>query len=132
MQIADLIAAVLAILSFIADSGGASQYDPGLMERVIANRQGYSQLPADLPAVDGYIAVVDCARLGEVWLVKPVGGSWETMFVADCAGPHLRDDGMTGGEWMLENNVLMEIDHQTALRWNTIGAGIQIKVLRPP
>jgi len=126
------VAAVLVALSFVADSGGASQYDPGVMARVIANRQGYGQLPADLPPVEGFIAVVDCARLGEVWLVRPEGGQWEAMLVADCAGPDLRSDGMTGGEWMTANNVLVEVDHLTAAHWGTVGAGIKVDVLHPP
>lgn len=49
--------------------------------------------------------------------------------MADCAGPDLRRDGLTGGEWMLSNNILMEVDFLTAKRWDTIGNGIAVEVI---
>jgi len=52
--------------------------------------------------------------------------------VADCAGPDLRSDGMTGGEWMTANNVLVEVAHLTAAHWGPVGAGIKVDVLHPP
>lgn len=50
--------------------GVASQYDPGVMRRVVETRQGGAvacPLPRVLPAVDGFVAVRECGRIGEVW-----------------------------------------------------------------
>ena len=58
-------AAILAIAIAAAlgavqpESGVASQYSPHLMERVVTNRQRMGHLPDPLPAVDGFIAVLD-------------------------------------------------------------------------
>ena len=40
-------------------TGRASQYAPGVMERVVALRQDWGQLPDDVSAYDGFIAVQD-------------------------------------------------------------------------
>lgn len=105
-------------------SGVASQYAPNVMEHVVANRQGWGQLPADLPdGVNNYIAVLSCGAIGEVWLVRPDGGKWEQFLVADCAG-----DTETI-EWMKKNKILIEVDHNTAIRWDTVGKGIKVEVI---
>jgi len=104
--------------------GIASQYAPNVMEHVVANRQGWGQLPADLPdGVSGYIAVLSCDAIGKVWFVRPEGGKWEQFLVADCAG-----DTETI-EWMKANNVLIEVGHETAKEWNAVGKGIKIEVI---
>lgn len=124
------VARALAALSILV--GGASQYDPGVMDIVIENRQhhkAFPYLPDPLPAVDGYVAVVDCDKIGSLLLARPVGSeAWESFLIVDCAGPQLRLDSMTGGEWMRANNILIEIDHETAVRWDTVGRGIQVEV----
>jgi len=98
------------------------------MEQVVANRQSWEQLPATLPPVAGYIAVQDCSRIGEVWWLRPAsGGPWEKFLVVDCAGPQLRADGLTGGQWMQDNNVIVEVGYPTALDWGTVGRGIKIE-----
>lgn len=128
---------MIALLSFLASlvflTGGASQYDPGLMATVVANRQAslaVPTLPAELPDVDGFIAVVDCSEIGKVWLVRPAGGEWEKHLVADCAGPELRADGLTGGKWMTASEILLEISARTAERWNVVGQGVQVEIWR--
>jgi len=88
--------------------GVASQYAPGVMRRVGETRQGGAvacPLPRDLPVVDGFVAVRDCGRIGEVWSVRPVGGDWpwERFLVADCAG-----DEATW-RWMAEGNIVLEV-----------------------
>lgn len=50
-------AVLLTVGSLTPESGIASQYSEGVMQTVIANRQRMGQLPAVLPAVDGFIAV---------------------------------------------------------------------------
>lgn len=127
-----LFFATLATLAIL--TGTASQYDPGVMETVVANRQAgltAHDLPNPLPAVDGYIAVLDCEEIGNLWLVRPAGSTiWEVFLVADCAGDHLRPDGLTAAEWMLTNDILLELDYQTAVRWHTVGRGIEIEAAR--
>ena len=55
------LAVALAVSSFLAaatpESGVASQYAKGVMQRVVSNRQRMRHLPDPLPAVDGFIAV---------------------------------------------------------------------------
>ena len=112
-------------------NGLASQYGPGVMEEVIFNRQNghaWVGLPDPLPLADGYIAARDCDQLGRIWSLKRHGinESWGRFLVVDCAGPQLRHDGLTGGEWMEANNVMVEISHEQALRWGCVGRGIAI------
>lgn len=106
-------------------TGTASQYGPGVMERNIANRQaGRTEipLPAELPQVDGYIAMRNCERIGELWIVKPVGMPAELFLVADCA---CAGDGTA--IWMLGHNIILEVGYETALRWNTVKKGIKVQ-----
>jgi hypothetical protein len=71
----------------------------------------------DLPKTDGWIAVRDCNELENIWWVEnPVTKEWESMLVVDCAR---KGDGTS--EWMEENNVAMEVDYQTAVRWDAVG-----------
>jgi hypothetical protein len=116
------------ILAFVfVVSGWASQYAPGRMQEVIRVRQTRPTampLPAELPAVDGYIAVLDCAEIGNVWYLR-YGESVESFLVVDCAG-----DAATRA-WMTRNNILVEVDHATALRWGVVGRGAQIEVVQP-
>jgi len=116
----------LALASWILLSGTASQYDPGIMQVVIANRQaGLTEivLPADLPETDGWIAVENCGDIGQVWYVQNPDGEWESFLVVDCAQP-------AAAEWMRDNNIIIEIDAATAERWDTIGAGVGVQVIR--
>lgn len=117
-----------AAIIVVVAMGLASQYAPGVMEQVVENRQEWGQLPAILPRVDGYIAVVDCDALGEVWLLRPAGGLvWERFLVVDCAGPQLRPDGLTGGQWMERNGIIAEVGYPTAERWGTVGRGVMVE-----
>lgn len=105
-------------------TGTASQYAPGRMEETIANRQaGRTEipLPQELPPVHGYIAVRDCDQVGELWLVQPESGKLEVFLVTDCP---CYGDGTVF--WMLANNIIMEIDHGTAARWDTVDSGIKV------
>jgi len=108
--------------------GWASQYSPGVMERTILNQQRYGNLPMSLPVVDGYVAVLDCNRLGEIVYLRPEGGEWEKFLVTDCA----RRDGKDGTRtWMLKSNIIVEVDYKTAVRWNTVGRGKRVVVGMP-
>jgi len=102
-----------------------SQYRKGMMEQVIANRQSgnaWVALPTQLPETDGYIAVYDCSEIGNIWWVESPNGIWESMLIVDCAMPRGTDGA---AEWMEENNVAMEVDYQTAVRWGTVGRGVK-------
>jgi len=105
---------------------GASQYGPGVMERVIANRvsgRTAHDLPQYPPAADGWIAVQNCNRIGEMWELRPVGQQeWESFLVVDCSGH------VSTTEWLTENNIAVEVDYQTAVRWNAVGERIQVEV----
>jgi len=105
--------------------GWASQYAKGVTERVIRQRQRWSQLPDPLPPVDGYIASLYCNQIGETWKMRPASTEeWETFLVVDCSGHY------STSSWMLRNNILCEVDYETALRWKTIGRGIRVEVLK--
>ena len=107
----------------------ASQYAQGGMERVIANRQAGRtavSLPADLPRVDGYAAAKECSEIGSVILLRPVGADrWDRLLVVDCA---VRDDSDGTRTWMDRKGVIAEVDHETALRWGTVGKLIKVEV----
>jgi hypothetical protein len=122
-----VVTVVLAFSPATIETGIASQYSPGVMEQVIANRQAglAVPLPAELPPVDGFIAVLDCADFGEVWFVRPEGGDWGVYLVADCSG-HAETT-----EWMTTNNILLEFDYPTVERLGVVGRGIPVEVVRP-
>lgn len=112
------------ILSIIM-SGWASQYDPGVMERVIPVRQRMHQLQEDIPDIyDGYIAVQDFEDVGRSFWIKPqTSNTWELFLAVDCAS-------RSGGShsWMVRNNILVEVDGKTARRWSTVGRGIKVEM----
>lgn len=96
----------------------ASQYSPNVMREV----RDYRQLAPI--RVDGYIAAYNCAAIGQVWWMRPVEQSdWESFQVVDCAAP---DDGAR--EWMIANRIIAEVDHPTAVRWDTVGRGIYVQI----
>lgn len=115
----------LALAGIMIISGWASQYAPGVMERVIAVRQVPGRtahdLPIDLPQVDGYVATADCNEIGTILWLRPIGQEqWESFLVADCAGADSYG-------WMVNNNILVEVDYETAVRWDTVGRGQRIE-----
>ena len=115
----------LVILLLTLVSGWASQYSPGVMESTVEARQNGCcayNLPKGLPPVDGFVAVSDCSNIGRLLLLRPEGSKkWERFLAADCAGPGAY-------EWMLRNNILVEVDYETAVRWNTVGRGIRVEM----
>lgn len=113
------------ILSFVILVGTASHYGPGgVMERTIEARQRMGHLPQMLPDVDGYVARPYPDDIGKVIWLKPLDyHSWESFLVVDCGGVA---DG--GRAWMLNNNILVEVDYQTATRWGSVGRGIKVEM----
>ena len=107
--------------------GIASQYSLGVSESVIRVRQTsnvHRSLPLEIPNVDGYLAVRDCHHIGEIWWLRPVGGEVESFWVIDCAGSQETRD------WM-NTTIIGEVDHQTAVRWETVGRGIKVERVLP-
>lgn len=121
----NLVAVAIAI-------GIASQYSPGVMERVVTYRQARDQLPQNVSRYAGFVAVPDCADIGKELWVRPSGGDWELMLVADCASKtdSRWQDGLSGYRWMVLNRVLVEVDFETAKRWDTVGRAIPVETAR--
>jgi len=107
-------------------TGIASQYAPGVMDRVINTRQAgitsYTPAP-DLSRYDGFMAMEDCSELGNEYYIV-ANGNLELFLVMDCSG-HIETS-----QWMTTNNIVIEIDYETAARWDTIGRGIQVGLYR--
>lgn len=107
--------------------GIASQYAPGVMDKTIAIRQipgktAYT-VPQDLSKYDGFVAMESCSELGNEYYVKPAESTtWELFLVVDCSGHS------STSEWMKRNNIIVEVDYETAKRWNTIGKGVKIEM----
>ena len=108
-------------------SGFASQYSPGVMESVVRVRQSgrtAMDLPAVLPAVDGFVAMEDCAMIGQIVYIRPKGETeWDSFLVADCSG-HAETSA-----WMERNDILVEFGYNAAKRYGTIGRGLEIELM---
>jgi len=108
-------------------TGLTSRYSPGVMQATIAARIEMGQLSAhSVAAHDGYVAVLDCNRIGDtLWIMVNDGrhwqtgelvdgGRWQRVLVTDCA----RRDGADGARsWMADNGILTELDYYTAARY---------------
>ena len=111
--------------------GWASQYAGGVMERVVRFRQDQGQLPRPLFGYDGAVAARDCDDIGKAVWLRPVGAEdFERFIVADCASrvDSRWQDGLSGWEWMLKLDVLVEVDRQTAGRWGCVGRLIRVEM----
>jgi hypothetical protein len=113
-----LCASVAIALTLIA-SGAASRYDPGVFERTVRVRQGYSSLPRS--GYSGYIALLDCSRVGEIVWVCFEDDSCTRLLVADCAG--IKDGGAA---WMRRGGYAGEVDYETAMRTKCVGQQIRV------
>lgn len=110
---------LLLFVTLLSFSGGGilegrgSYYAHGVMDGVIKNRQRHGSLPAELPDVVGYIAILQCDRVGLVYEVRHgEEGPWEPFLVTDCAGIA---DG--GAAWMVDGGWVAEFDFETLVRW---------------
>jgi hypothetical protein len=108
-------------------TGWASQYgNGGVMEATIEAQQDMGHIPQDLSGYDGFVAVLDCARVGDTVYMRPSNQAvWERFMVVDCAcSCHPSTIA-----WMQDNNIIAEVDYQTAERWETVGSGIRVNFL---
>ena len=75
------------------ETGFASAYAPGVMEGVVRLRFDQDWWPVEPPPhwykVAGYVAAMDCSRVGEVTTLRVPDGRELPVLIADCAG----DDG---------------------------------------
>jgi hypothetical protein len=104
---------VLALVFLIfgqVDTGYASAYAEGVMEDVVRTRLENDWWPVPLPVgwytVEGYVAIEDCRRVGEVTTLHVHGESYRVL-VADCGE---RGKPGEGQMWMRENDVVVELD----------------------
>ena len=68
--------------------------------------------PFEVAIADGYVAVLDCSRIGEWVILRPDGSrDWERFLVIDCAN---RTDSDTHA---FMEHILVEVDYWTAQRW---------------
>jgi hypothetical protein len=112
-------------------AGFASQYAEGVMSRVVRYRQSRGQLPQDLSAYAGAVARPECADIGdEVWL-RFEGREWELFIVADCGSKSdaRESDGLSGWEWMMQNNMLVEVGHKTAKLKDFVGRMVRVEMM---
>lgn len=124
---------VIVTLLVVLLTGRASQYSPGVMQRVVAYRQSIGQLPEDVSMYDGFIAVRECGDIGNAYLIRPTGTEdWSLVLAADCASKNdsqSESDPRSGYQWMVDGNFHAEIGHEMALRWNCVGRIIDIEMI---
>ena len=95
--------------------GYLSQYAPTMMELVISNRQQMGQLPWDLSGYTVFIAMESCDEVGRTKYLTWGDGSVERALVTDCSGHY------ETSQWMWENNIIAEVDYNTAYRHGFVG-----------
>lgn len=105
--------------------GRASQYAQGVMDRVVRLKVRWGDIDLDsYHVVHGFVAVPECDRMGDIVLARPVGQShWEAFVAVDCGGPD------RAYHWMKNNNIIVEVDYNTARRWDTVGRMIDIQAI---
>lgn len=110
--------------------GYASQYAPTVAERTIRVRQTQpvTYPLGAIPNVDGYAVTQECKDVGSIILLRPHGWeTWETFWVIDCASKTSGSPrpGESSHQWMKRGyrnlEILVEVDYQTAVRWQTVG-----------
>jgi hypothetical protein len=108
-------------------SGLASQYRPGIMPEVVANRQAgrtLHSLPSPLPPGTVPVAWPYCEEIGRVIELRIEGGPWFPAIAADCPGDWVTE------LWMSRNNVLVEFPGELAQREGFVGriVGVEQRV----
>lgn len=117
-----------ALVLVLIASGWASQYAQGVERGPIYNRTTGRATPAirqDHDQFDGYAAARYPRDIDQVWLVCPEDPALacRTLLVIDCAG--VKDGAL---DWMLRGNVVLEMDYETAVAWDTVGRGLRVNV----
>lgn len=125
-----LLTLPLPVLADTPTWGLASQYDLGVMPRVVANRVAWGQLAPDAASV--YLAGPDCEAIGARLWIRPrnwrtgtetAWRGWERAVIADCPG-----DQQAAG-FLAALGVPYEIDGETVARWGyPRGRGVLVEV----
>lgn len=80
---------VVSVAGAEHERGYASAYAPGVMEGVVTRRFANDWWrvtpPIDWYTVHGYVAAMDCSRVGEVTALHVAGRDYRVL-IADCAG----------------------------------------------
>jgi hypothetical protein len=102
------------------------------MRRVTAYRQRTGEIPQDVSAYDGFIAVLECDDIGKEYWLRPVGSeAWTWVLAVDCASKSDRQsdvDDRSGYEWMIDGALCCEIGHPLAVEWDTVGRMIEVEM----
>lgn len=90
-------------------AGFASAYAPGVFEATVRYRLDHDVWRVEPPwdwyyRAEGYAAVADCARVGEMATLVAADGREYEVLIADCAG----NDNTP--EWMAANRIIVELD----------------------
>lgn len=111
----------VTIAAALIASGIATRFDPGVMDTVVANRVRWHQIDAGL-ANEGYVALLDCRRLGDlVWLEYKdrIGGPY---LVADCTATQHRAGAIDRG-------FAVDLSYEVAVDWGVVddvGRGFKV------
>lgn len=120
----EIVAIIVTTLTAVlqpTDSGWTSGYAKGVMQYQIE----YHGL--DMTGLHGAVAAEDCARIGEIWLIRPEGTlAWRSVVVADCAGLNAYDEH--GVSWMERQNIICELSWELG---QLFGVGGKVEVVRP-
>lgn len=116
-------------MSIALTVGWASHYNPGIFERVVENRLSWGQVTHEqVVAAECFAAARYPKYIGETIYIKRVkydsglDNGWIPCLIVDVAG--IADGGL---EWMLSNNVIVEVDPDTMLRLRGgLGRGVRI------
>jgi len=103
--------------------GTVSQYAPGLMGEVVANRLAWGHI-GSTDGVRVFGAVLHCDHIGRRGWVTWSDGTRERLMVVDCANP----EHSATVQWMAENNVIVEVGYTTAERRGFVGRGVMATV----
>jgi len=100
--------------------GKATRYDPGLMQQVVQNRIKWGQLnPNQGGRYLGYVAVYDCALIGESVVLELPGGVYSgPHLVADCGAVHDQ-------EYLDSIDFAVDLSYPLAQRLGAIDAPIE-------
>jgi hypothetical protein len=123
-----------ALTLFTLLTGFTSRYDIGVFPATVDARLQMGHITQDqVNNHDGFAATVDCDLIGTTLYVMPNGGlhmetaevvnngDWQRVLVADCA---VRSGHDGARDWMLDNNILLELDGLLAAEYGYTHYGL--------
>ena len=102
----------------LPDTQWFSQYGQAPTDGTMEYRQSVGDIPMDMSAYDGVIAVEDCANIGrEAWI--NVDNQWRKVIAFDCLARNEYN-------WMAEKNIVAELGYYLArLTGTEVGSGVR-------